>query len=226
MTTVITERNHPHTQTDIKKASLIQKLFAFMTAKGEPMVNDYYRDRKHDMFSSLSGFVLEIGPGTGANLPFYPAGVQWIGIEPNPAMHRYLAEKIDSLDISAKLELGGAERLPMDDASVDTVISTLVLCSVSDVDSVLSEIQRVLKPGGSFLFVEHVAAEVGTGLRTAQNILQPAWTFFADGCHPNRETGTLLKQAGFASVEYESWRDSLGAAVTSPMIAGVATKAS
>ena len=80
------------------------------------------------------------------------------------------------------------------------VVSTLVLCSVANPEATLQEIHRVLKPGGRFIFLEHVAAPEGSGLRRLQNLAQPAWTTMADGCHPNRETGVSLERVGFESL--------------------------
>ena len=110
--------------------------------------------------------------------------------------------------------------------SVDVVISTLVLCSVPDPTAVLADIHRVLKPGGRFLFLEHVAAGRGTGLRRLQSVMRPFWQFCADGCSPARETGTLIEAAGFRTVEIEGFfapREAVPRFV-SPHVQGVGVK--
>ena len=94
----------------------------------------------------------------------------------------------------------------MDDAVADTVISTLVLCSVPDARQVLSEVRRILRPGGRYLFIEHVAAASGTLLRLVQRLLWPVWYLIGDGCHISRNTGQAIQAAGFASVRMEEFR--------------------
>lgn len=173
---------------------------------------------------SLSGTVLEIGPGTGANLDYYPAGIRWIGVEPNPAMQPYLRDKAKQLGLKTAMRIGSAEQLAVPDGSIDAVVCTLVLCSVDSPPMSLREVQRVLKPGGRFLFIEHVAAPQGSTTRTIQNLLNPLWQVIADGCHPNRETWRDLEQAGFTSLTYEEFTLSEGMAALMPIIAGVAVK--
>jgi len=179
--------------------------------------------RKQALFAGIKGDVLEIGPGTGVNLVYLPVGIRWIGIEPNKFMHGYLKELGLKLGLSIQIRLGTAEQLPVADNSIDNVISTQVLCSVADPARVLSEIRRVLKPGGRFLFVEHVAAAPGTGLRRWQRLARPISALIGDGCHPDRETWTDIEQAGFALIQLEHFE--IGSAVLrKPHIAGVAMK--
>lgn len=118
---------------------------------------------------------------------------------------------------------GTAERLEAEDNSVNAVVSTLVLCSVADLSGTLQEIRRVLKPGGRFFFLEHVAAPRGTWLRRVQSGIRPIWQAIGDGCHPDRETWVALENAGFKSVNYQSFRAPVPA-IVSPQIIGVATK--
>jgi SAM-dependent methyltransferase len=185
--------------------------------------------RKRALLGDLHGDLLEIGPGAGPNLQFYPAGVRWLGVEPNPFMHPHLLETVRRLGLPAgqfRIEQGdpAGVRLPAADASLDAVISTLVLCSVPHPEDSLAEILRVLKPGGKFVFIEHVAGRPGTRLRAFQNIIQPLWTLVGDGCHPNRETGETIRQAGFARLEIEHFRYQGGGPVA-PAISGTAFKA-
>lgn len=199
----------------------LRRLFAWATARGEATAARLYGDRKRALFADLAGAVLEIGPGAGANLPYFPRGIRWIGVEPNPFMHRHLREQAARLGLGVELRAGTAEQLPVPDASVDAVVGTLVLCSVADPEAALGEIRRVLRPGGRFIFIEHVAAPRGSRLRRVQQAIRPAWRFAADGCHPDRETRAAIEDAGFAAVRLEHFRAPV--VVVGPHIAGVAT---
>jgi SAM-dependent methyltransferase len=203
-------------------AGWYQRVHARVMERGKRSYEPMVRERKRALFGDLHGTILEIGPGTGPNLAYYPRGVRWIGVEPNPHMHPYLHAEASGHGLPVELRAGTAEALPAEDGSVDAVVSTLVLCSVSDVARTLDEVRRVLRPGGRFVFVEHVAAPSGTNLRRFQNAIQPLWTLLADGCHPNRETWTAIEGAGFADVRIEHFRLLIGPA--GPHIAGVAVR--
>lgn len=178
---------------------------------------------KQSLFADLQGRVLEIGPGAGANLSYYPIDIDWIGIEPNSFMHSYLKQEAERLGLkNVELRLGCAEQLEVEDNSVDTVVGTHVLCSVTDLATTLQEIARVLKPGGRFLFIEHIAAEDGTWTRRVQDGIEPLWKTVFDNCHPNRETGIALERAGFDRVEFQ--RFSLSVPIVSPHLVGMAMK--
>jgi ubiquinone/menaquinone biosynthesis C-methylase UbiE len=183
--------------------------------------HDTLADMKRSLLGNLQGRVLEIGPGAGANLKYYPNDIEWIGVEPNPFMHDYLQTEAERQGLqSVNLQEGTAEQLPVGDGSMDVVVSTHVLCSVRDPERVMAEICRVLKPGGRFVFLEHVAAHPTTWKRTLQNAVEPIWKAAFDNCHPNRETGNVLEQAGFRNLSYETFR--LAFPVVSPHIAGSA----
>lgn len=182
-------------------------------------------DRKRSLFADLQGSILEIGPGTGTNFPYYPTEIHWIGIEPNPFMHSYLREEAEKLGLeNIDLRSGKAEELEAEDSSVDAVVSTLVLCSVSYLSGTLQEILRVLKPGGKLFFVEHVAAPQGTWLRQVQRTVRPIWSVLGDGCHPDRETWKAIENAGFEKVDYQHFQGPIPIAIVKPHIIGVATK--
>ncbi len=136
---------------------LSQRWHAWVMARVSSYTDAHLRPYKEKLLAGLRGRVLEIGPGTGPNLRYYPAQVQWIGVEPNPFMHRYLRAEVERQEVNAALIVGWAEQLALEDESVDAVVSTHVLCTVSDPERALREILRVLVPGGRFLFIEHVA---------------------------------------------------------------------
>jgi ubiquinone/menaquinone biosynthesis C-methylase UbiE len=181
-----------------------QRAFAWALAHLNKKYERFVQKYKQRLFADLSGTVLEIGPGSGANLRYFAReGIRWIGIEPNPFMCQYLEEGATRLGIQIEMRSGTADDLPVPDGSVDAVVSTLVLCCVADQQLTLREIVRVLKPGGKFVFIEHVAAPSGTRLRRFQNWVTPLWRRLGDGCHPNRETWIELEKAGFDKLTYE-----------------------
>lgn len=200
-----------------------KRFFAWLMLHAMTEYEAEVSDLKRKLFADLQGNVLEIGPGTGPNLRYYPRDIHWIGIEPNSYMYPYLYKEAERLELSININSGSAEHLEVDDSSIDAVVSTLVLCSVRNLSTVLEEILRVLKPGGQFFFLEHVAAPKRTFLRQIQNWVQPIWTVLGDGCYPNRETWIALETAGFERVDYQQFRAQVPA-IVSHQIIGVATK--
>lgn len=224
-------------------SKLQQRLFAWGMSKANAVDNhgiqltacsgyDNMADLKQTLLGSLQGTILEIGPGAGANLAYYAKSdpqnsdlknIHWIGIEPNQFMHAYIYQEAEQRGLKdVELYEGTAEHLPLEAATVDAVVSTHVLCSVSDLEQALSEIKRVLKPGGKFVFLEHVAAEDGTVTRSLQDGITPVWKTLFDSCHPNREMWKSLAAAGFSSLDYEHFQ--LQIPVVSPHIVGIAIK--
>jgi ubiquinone/menaquinone biosynthesis C-methylase UbiE len=179
-------------------------------------------ERKRRLFSGLQGRVLEIGPGTGVNFRHLPPGIDWIGVEPNPHMRPFLDRKAAEHGHQATVLEASAEEIPLDDASIDAVVGTLVLCSVPDVTRVLQEVKRVLKPGGEFRFIEHVRAPEGSFHAAWQRTVKPVWKVVACGCHCDRTPWEDLQRAGFAHLEFE--RFSLPFPVVRPHIAGRARR--
>jgi SAM-dependent methyltransferase len=162
-----------------------------------------YGDRKRAIYGELPSTVVEIGPGAGANLRYYAPHTRLIAIEPNRAMHPHLKRKAKRGDIQLQVHASKGEKIDLPDQSVAAVLGTLVLCSVDDPAQVLSEVRRILQPGGRYLFLEHVADLHGTRLRRLQENLRRSWAFMFDGCHLNRETHRLIEQAGFSSVQLD-----------------------
>ena len=173
-----------------------------------------------ELLSAAGGEVLEIGAGTGANLPHYRAQVERLVMaEPDRFMMRKLEGRLAALSArtgqdSLRVERvrAGAESLPFADASFDFVVTTLVLCSVVDLDRSLAELRRVLRPGGRLLFLEHVAAgEDRPDRLTWQRRIEPVWRRVAGNCHLTRTTGRAIERAGFelGEVKRESVRKAL-----------------
>lgn len=203
-------------------ADLRARLFPWLLAKANGRYERWIADRKRKLFGDLRGTVLEIGPGAGVNLQYFSTAVHWIGIDPNPFMHTHLRKEAEKRGMPVDLRAGVAEGTDLPGQSVDVVVGTLVLCSISDVQGALKEVQRVLKPGGRYLFIEHVAARRGTFLRRVQRLTRPFLQFFAEGCHPDRETWNLIENAGFHEVKMEHFRAPLP--VLSPHISGIAIR--
>jgi ubiquinone/menaquinone biosynthesis C-methylase UbiE len=150
----------------------------------------------------VEGRVLEIGVGSGLNLPFYTEHVtEILGLDPHPRLLRMAADRTGP--VPAKLIEGTAEAIPVDDASVDTVVTTWTLCSVPDVATALAEMRRILKPHGKLLFAEHGLAPEDA-VRKWQNRLTPIWKRIAGGCHLNRPIGCLVEEAGFQIAQIET----------------------
>ena len=171
------------------------------------------------------GDVLEIGGGTGANLPFYPPDASITFIEPDPHMIRRLRRTIRKQGRKqgrqAAIVQRYGESLPFADGSFDAVVTTLTLCMVRDADAVIQETRRVLKPGGNYFFYEHVVSPRSRG-RWWQHKLNPAWKCLTTGCNLDRDLTASIRSAGFASVELEAFDLSVGLPVTIPNIVGVA----
>lgn len=187
---------------------------------------------KSQLFANLTGKaakILEIGIGTGPNLKYYgnaASGASVVGVDPNRKMEKYAhaaAEASGLLPTNFKFIRAVAEALPVSDASMDAVVGTLVLCSVKDVKKTLQEVKRVLKPGGLYIFVEHVAAKDGTFLKVIQRALDPLQQAVADGCHLTRETGDSIFAAGFSSVDMKKVFLS-SASLVNPHAYGIAYK--
>lgn len=178
---------------------------------------------KQALLGNLQHKVLEIGAGAGASFAYYPKDIHWIGVEPNPYMHPYLEREAQQQGLNnIKLRSGSAEDLPVEDESIDTVVSTHVLCSVTDLQASLQEVKRVLKPGGSLVFIEHVADSSDTWTRKVQDGINPVWKNLFDNCHLNRETWTILEQIGLETVDYYEFK--LSIPLVSPHIAGIVKK--
>jgi ubiquinone/menaquinone biosynthesis C-methylase UbiE len=178
------------------------------------------RAPRSELLACARGRTVEVGAGTGLNLPHYRTDVDdLVLLEPDAAMRAHLEQRYATGRRPAQVIAAPAEHLPFDDASVDTVVSTLVLCTVDAPDRALHEIRRVLRPDGQFLFIEHVRSESPL-LARWQDRLAPPWRRFARGCRCNRATAALISQSGFAfeEVHEASWRAM--PPIVRPLVAG------
>lgn len=204
------------------RSGLRARLFAWSLAHAGHADARLYGARKQHLFRGLGPDVLEIGAGAGPNAAYLAPGTRWTAIEPNVHFHPHLRRAAETRGLSLTVLTASAEALPLPDASADAVVSTLVLCSVADPARALAEVRRVLRPGGVFVFVEHVGAPEGSGLRRAQRLLRGPWGALADGCRPDRDTLAAIRAAGFSSVEAEAFRAPL--ALVAPHVAGRAVR--
>jgi ubiquinone/menaquinone biosynthesis C-methylase UbiE len=154
-------------------------------------------DYRARLLSRAKGRVLEIGIGSGLNLPFYtPAVDELLGLEPSARLADMARNAAVASELPVAILRGGAERIPLEGHIIDTVVTTWTLCSIQDVAQGLAEIRRVLKPGGALLFVEHGLAPEAH-ISKWQRRLTPLWTPVSGGCHLDRPIARLIENAGF-----------------------------
>ena len=160
-------------------------------------------EHRRRLVAAARGTVIEIGAGYGATFAFYPAAVDTVlALEPDPTLRALALAAAETAPVPVTVLDGVAESLPVADASVDFVVSSLVLCSVAEPSAVLAEAVRVLRPGGRLLFYEHVRSAHRV-LGFAEDLLTPLWSRLAGGCHPNRDTAANIERAGLAVVALE-----------------------
>lgn len=165
------------------------------------------RRHRRELLARARGQTLEIGSGTGLNLVHYPGDFDGLVLaEPDPSMRKRLQATARRSERNARVIDARAEELPFDDASLDTVVSTLVLCTVDAPDIALREIRRVLRPDGQLLFIEHVRSDSPLLARWQDRLARP-WQRFAEGCRCNRATLELIEACGFAVDAHSAvWR--------------------
>jgi ubiquinone/menaquinone biosynthesis C-methylase UbiE len=186
------------------------------------------RETRRRLLSAAGGRTLEIGAGTGVNLPHYtPSVTELVISEPSPHMLARLRRTVAGEPPAAghwEVVQAGAEDLPFEDGSFDTVACTFVLCSVDDPRRALEEIARVLRPGGRYLFMEHVHAGEGTRLGRFQDTVEGVHTVLAAGCHPNRRTGEMIDASPMRVERMERDRQPKAPPTVRPLIIGSAIK--
>ena len=190
----------------------------------DPYIEHHLRPHKQRAFAGLPHEVVELGSGVGANLRYLPRGATLIAVEPNRHMHARLRAAAARAGVALDLRERLAESTGLPDGSAGTVISSLVLCTVHDPAAVLAEVRRILRPGGTFRFVEHVAAPDGTPTRLAQRVLRRPWAWTFEGCSCERDLEGALRAAGFARVDVERYRVHTPFLPFNTQIAGVATR--
>jgi SAM-dependent methyltransferase len=161
--------------------------------------------RKRALFVDLPPTVVELGSGTGASLRYLAPGSRLIAIEPNVHMHAALRRHAARRRVELEIRRESAERTSLPDASVDAVICTLVLCTVPDPAAAVAEVRRILRPGGRFIFIEHVRAE-SRPLRRLQRIVARPWRYVFEGCELDRDTAGILAAAGFRDLRIDHFR--------------------
>jgi SAM-dependent methyltransferase len=169
-------------------------------------INWLTRDKKRQAFAGLPPTVVEVGPGVGANFRYLPPGCHVIAIEPNAYMHGGLRRRAARYGIDLEIRSVVGDAIDLGDRSVDAVISSLLLCTVAEPERVVAEIRRVLRPGGRYSLLEHVAAPEGTLLRGIQRAVRRPWAWTFEGCSCERDLASVINAAGFESVELEQYR--------------------
>jgi ubiquinone/menaquinone biosynthesis C-methylase UbiE len=210
---------------------LSERLFAFyypaLARRSDRAGQARTRER---LLAIAEGATLEIGAGSGANLPWYPTTVTELMLsDPSPYMLDHLRSELASVPEwpgtgTVSLARAGFPSLPFDDASYDTIVVTYVLCSIVDLPGAFREIARVLRPQGRFLFLEHVRAAEGSVLGSVQDLVERPHRLIADGCRPNRRTERLLRDSPLTVAWLERGEQPSAAPTVRPTIMGVAIR--
>lgn len=183
------------------------------------------REMRRQLLAGAGETVVEIGAGTGVNIDLYPESVAALTlVEPDPHMAKRLRAHLDASPRAAEVVAAPAERLPFADASFDTAVATLVLCTVPDPPAARAELARVLRPGGRLLFIEHVRSP-DPGLARWQDRLEGPWRFLGDGCHCNRDTMATLAASPFELGAVERGRMPKAPPIVRPLARGEAVLA-
>lgn len=182
------------------------------------------RSRKQRHIGAMRGTVVELGPGPGTNMRYYADGVKVIAVEPNPVMHHHLREAADEHDVDLEIRTIHGEDVHIGDGEADGVVGTLVLCSVDDPPAVLDQVTRMLKPGGTYFFYEHVVAPEGSWTRRIQRLIRRPHAWVANGCRVDQDTAGLLQTAGFAEIDIDELDGGLAMGWTRHTIIGHAVR--
>jgi len=180
---------------DVARAREHRAFAALYDRMTGPLEQAVLGERRAGLLADLTGEVLDVGAGTGANLPYLRSASRVVAAEPDPAMRRRIAAKLADAPVPAELTGDAAEALQLPDVSFDAVVFTQVLCTVTNPDRALAEARRVLRPGGRLIVLEHVR---GSGsLARWQDRLTPLWSRLVPGCHLGRDTAAAVERAGF-----------------------------
>jgi ubiquinone/menaquinone biosynthesis C-methylase UbiE len=202
---------------------MLRRLFAAMYDRvGRGSEDAGLREERRRLVATAEGATIELGAGTGLNLAHYPEAVTRLVLtEPDRHMRARLGRRVEELGSTAEIVEAAAERLPFPDATFDTAVVTLVLCSVPDQQAALREIARVVKPNGRLLFLEHVRSEDPKVARS-QDRMRPLYNLV--GCNPNRRTLDAIGASPFAVESVEHGEVPKAPKVERPMIVGVARR--
>jgi ubiquinone/menaquinone biosynthesis C-methylase UbiE len=181
-------------------------------------------EHRRKLLDGLSGQVIEVGAGNGLNFPLYPETVEKVlAVEPEPLLRKAAVEEAKKAPVEIEVVDGVASALPVEDASQDAVVASLVLCSVRDQAEALAEMRRVMKPGGELRFYEHVVAQRPFAARLQRIADATFWPRVAGGCHMARDTESAMRRAGFEIETSERFPFTPGAPVPSiPHVLGTA----
>jgi ubiquinone/menaquinone biosynthesis C-methylase UbiE len=207
-----------------RAGSLVQRLAAagydWLFDRVDPLGGADHRRR---LVEQATGAVLEIGAGTGRNLPLYRTATRVVALEPGPGMRARANQAAQAAHVAVEVVDGTAEDLPFPDAAFDTVVASLVLCTVPDLAQTLAEARRVLRPGGTLRFYQHVRAD-DPRLARWQDQLERPWGWLAGGCHPNRDVMSAIAAAGFRLLEQERFDFQMMPPLVRPHVLGVAQR--
>lgn len=186
------------------------------------MEREFFGRIRREMLAQARGRVVEIGSGTGANLEHYPRSIEeLVCTEPEEPMARRLRDKAATSGLPVRVVTAPAEELPFEDGSFDTAVAALVLCTVSDPERAVAELARVLKPGGRFVFMEHVRA-TDPRLAKWQDRLHPLWVRFGHGCHCNRPTLETIEASPLRIETHRRGEIRKAPPIVRPLLTGVA----
>jgi len=195
---------------------LLKVMSAYMDKK--------FGETKAMLFQDHPQTVVEIGSGTGENMRYLKKGTHLIAVEPNIHMHENLRKTADKYGIYLEIKSLVGEAIDLADNSCEFVVSTLVLCTVNDLQECLLQIKRILKPSGKFVFIEHVGAREGSFLSGIQNLLHKPWHYCFEGCHTNRDIQPVIESAGFSDLRIETYNLYSPIVPIIPQIRGIAIK--
>ncbi|GAA2113213.1 class I SAM-dependent methyltransferase [Actinomadura alba] len=202
-------------------------LFARYYARLGPVMEQRLAAHRSALLADLSGRVIEIGAGAGANFSHYPAEVTGVlAVEPEAHLRSLARNAAERAPVSIEVVDGFADRLPAEDETCDAAVACLVLCTVPDPAAALAEVFRVLRPGGRLYFFEHVRADTSRRRRLQQAADATLWPLFAGGCHVTRDTDTAITDAGFTVTRLDrlSHADTGLPFLADPQIIGTATR--
>jgi ubiquinone/menaquinone biosynthesis C-methylase UbiE len=213
-------------RTLVQQRPVRHPLFARCYARVGHLMDAEIGDHRRRLLAGLTGRVLEVGAGNGLNFPHYPATVtEVLAVEPEPYLRRLAEAAARQAPVPIRVVAGTAEALPVPDATFDVVVASLVLCTVTDPDQALAEVRRVLGPGGTLRFYEHVQA-TDPRLARWQDRLQRPWGWLVGGCHPNRDTVAAITAAGLQVVQLDRFDLQAMPPLARPHVLGVAERGS